>query len=456
MTEFVMDMRIANIIYKRKFVFDIFAFEVYNVRRSFFRQEILEGKMTDFQMLLANEFHIPIKDENQKIWMLRTESGKFYRDFTTNNYVALGWDKVPFSLIANKDTTNIFKKEQIQLLYPDESKPGLILSQLNTFYFKMKSEDLILIPSRSSERLFIGKLGDIITNVEHEESDEEYAKCEYLHKRSVEWIKDISPNVDVYLNKALRSHQAITDVSKYSGVFYRNVFPYYIDGVSLHITFKKQTDSSYSVLDSINLQSSVVKIFQSVSALYNVPDNSETYIIKTAVGSQGIIEFIVQNFNDSNIVAILFLLTALGGSVSKDSDGKISFSIGVTGIIDKINSLVNDYKNRKMIDAEIKIKEAEARKIDAETEKIRSETKSNSNIAKATVKTKLADAEKTKAEAVKIISESKKADAETEQIKSRLLQTPTAQQVQNATSNLSVPMNTLQQIANQNNINISA
>ena len=239
-------------------------------------------------------------------------------------------------------------------------------------------------------------------------------------------------------------------------MFYRNVFPYYIDGVSLHITFKKQTDSSYSVLDSINLQSSVVKIFQSVSALYNVPDNSETYIIKTAVGSQGIIEFIVQNFNDSNIVAILFLLTALGGSVSKDSDGKISFSIGVTGIIDKINSLVNDYKNRKMIDAEIKIKEAEARKIDAETEKIRSETKSNSNIAKATVKTKLADAEKTKAEAVKIISESKKADAETEQIKSSLLQTPTAQQVQNATSNLSVPMNTLQQIANQNNINISA
>lgn len=46
--------------------------------------------MTDFQMQLANEFNIPIKDENQKIWMLRTESGKFYRDFTTNNYVALG------------------------------------------------------------------------------------------------------------------------------------------------------------------------------------------------------------------------------------------------------------------------------------------------------------------------------------------------------------------------------
>lgn len=412
--------------------------------------------MTEFQMLLANEFNIPVKNENQKIWMLRTESGKFFRDFTTNNYVALGWDKVPYSLVADKDISKISKKEQIQLLYPDESKPGLILSQLNTFYYIMKPGDLVLIPSHSSKCLFIGKLGEIITNVEHEESDEEYAKCEYLHKRSVEWIKDISPNIDVYLNKALRSHQAITDVSEYSGVFYRNVFPYYIGGNSLHLTFKKQTDSSYSVCDSIKLQSSVMDIFQFVSDLYDIPNNSDTYIIKTAVGSPGIIEFIVPNCNDGNLVALLLLLLVFGGGLSRDSDGKISFSFGITGIIDKINGLVNDHKNRQLIDAEIKIKEAEARKIDAETEKIRSDTKSDSNIAKATVKTKLADAEKTKAEAVKITSESGKIDAETEQIKSSLLSTPTAQQIQDATTNLSEPMNTLQQIAEHNNINISA
>ena len=55
-----------------------------------------------------------------------------------------------------------------------------------------------------------------------------------------------------------------------------------------------------------------------------------------------------------------------------------------------------------------------------------------------------------------IISESKKTDAETEQIKSSFLQAPTAQQVQNTAANLSMPMHTLQQIANQNNINIGA
>lgn len=69
--------------------------------------------MTDFENDLINEFKIPIRDKNQKIWLLRTESGRFYRDFTQNNYVALGWDRVPFSVIGDKNTTEKEKKEKI-------------------------------------------------------------------------------------------------------------------------------------------------------------------------------------------------------------------------------------------------------------------------------------------------------------------------------------------------------
>ena len=79
--------------------------------------------------------------------MLRTESGRYYQDFTTNKYVALGWDKVPYSLLTDNEISDKVKIEKIQLLYPDETKPGLILGQLATFYFKMKPGDFILIPS---------------------------------------------------------------------------------------------------------------------------------------------------------------------------------------------------------------------------------------------------------------------------------------------------------------------
>lgn len=245
-------------------------------------------------------------------------------------------------------------KEKISLCYPEESRPGLILGQLNTFYERMKVGDLVLIPSESSKELYMGTLGNIITEVEHKESDDEYEKCRYSHKRTVEWIKAISPQIDVYLNRAIKSHQAVTEVTEYADILYRNIFPYYIEGSSIHLTFHKTTDSNFSLYDSIKLETAVMDIFQAVSKMYKLPDNKNSFKIKTAVGSPGFIEIIAENFNGGTIVALLIILLVFGTSVSRDEDGKISFSIGISNIIDAINRLINDRKNRQLTDAEIK------------------------------------------------------------------------------------------------------
>ena len=72
--------------------------------------------------------------------------------------------------------------------------------------------------------------------------------------------KEISPSVDVYLTRTLRSHQAITNISEYSDLYFRNIFPCYIDENTLHFTLQKHTKSNYSLCDSIKLQSSIVEI----------------------------------------------------------------------------------------------------------------------------------------------------------------------------------------------------
>lgn len=401
--------------------------------------------MTELQFALIKEFEIPVRDSEQRIWMLRTESGRFYRDFTKNNYVALGWDKVPVSVINDMEISEKSKKEKIGLLYPDESRPGLILSQLNTFYFKMKPCDLILIPSESSKQLFMGTIGDIIDSVEHIESEDGYDKCEYSHKRSVKWIKAISPNIDVYLNKALKSHQAVTDVTEYADLFYRNIFPYYIEGQSIHLTFQKNTESNFSVCDSIELQMAVIEIFKAVSKMYGLQDNSKTFKLKTAVGSPGIIEFIVENFNPANIVSVLLVLLATGGTISKDDNGKTSLSIGVSSIIDRVNNLLNDKKSRELIDAQI-------RKSDAETQKILAEIKNDKTMTKANAEKTKAEAKEKEANANKILSESKKIEAETEKILSSI----SPEQLQTSEHTITEPMERLQQVSTQNNISISA
>lgn len=401
--------------------------------------------MTELQSALIKEFEIPVRDSEQRIWMLRTESGRFYRDFTKNNYVALGWDKVPFSVINDKEIDEKSKKEKISVLYPDESKPGLILSQLKKFYFEMKSGDLILIPSELSKKLFMGTIGDVITSVDHIELEDEYDKCEYLHKRSVKWIKTISPNIDVYLNKALKSHQAVTDVTEYADLFYRNIFPYYIEENSIHLTFHKNTDSNFSVCDSIELQRTVIEIFKSISSMYDFPDNSDAFKLKTAVGSPGIIEFIVQNFDSANIVTAIMIFLVFGGNFSKDEDGKTSFSIGISSVIDRINSLLNDHKKRELTDAQI-------RKSDAETQKILSDIKNEKAITKANVDKIKAESKEIEAHAKKISSESNQIDAETE----KTLLSISSEQLQSSMASITRPMERLQQVSEQNDITISA
>lgn len=402
-------------------------------------------EMTEFQSNLIKAFEIPVRDVGQKIWMLRTESGRFYRDFTRNNYVALGWDKVPFSVISDTDTDEKTKKEKISVFYPDETRPGLILSQLRTFYFRMKAGDLVLIPSESSKQLFMGKIGEVIANIEHIEADEDYDKCEYSHKRAVKWIKAISPNIDVYLNKALKSHQAITDVTEYADLFYRNIFSYYIEENSIHLTFQKNTESTYTVCDSIQFQTAVIDIFQATSKMYGLPDNSSTYKLKTAVGSPGIIEFIVENFDAANIIAAVLVVSVFGINVSKDSEGNISFSIGITSIIDRVNQLLNDHTNRKLVDAQI-------RKSDAETAQILSAIHISEAESAANVKKIEAEVKESEANAQKTLSESKQIDAETEKILSSI----SAEQLQASESSIINPMDRLQQISEQNDITISA
>ena len=57
---------------------------------------------------IINDLEIPIIPKESKVWFVRTQSGNYYRDFYFNDFVALGWDKIPFEMInnfySNRDT----------------------------------------------------------------------------------------------------------------------------------------------------------------------------------------------------------------------------------------------------------------------------------------------------------------------------------------------------------------
>ena len=328
--------------------------------------------------IIASKLAIPVIPDMQSIWFFRTKGGQLYFDFSINNFIGLGWDKISKDIILDKKISEKEKKERIEEKYPEKSRPGLILSQLDVFYNQMKIGDFILIPSHGTDKIHIGKLGDLVANVEHKDVSIPYRTCDAKHMRSVTWIKEFNLGQDIYLFKALRAQQTISNISKTSNLVLRNMFSCYVTDEEIHFTVHKQTNTNYSLSSSYELTSAIMGIVTDVSVLYEQHDARDRISIRTAVGSPGFLEIILPALPVCYVIA----------KILEVAFGKYKGSTGVAAIFSAFNDGWNDYHNRKMTDAQTKLIEAkteterfeaqkkamEAEKIKAEIDKIQEET----------------------------------------------------------------------------------
>ncbi|MFR1517703.1 MAG: hypothetical protein ACLSVG_02850 [Clostridia bacterium] len=320
--------------------------------------------------LFAEEFDIPIIREGTRVWFFRTQSGLYYFDFHLNHYIALGWDLISQRLIDDANLTKEAKREHISALYPEQQRPGLILGQMDTFYNKMQPNDLVVIPSSGGKTVAIGILGEISTSVSHEQSDDEYIKCIYKHKRDVSWLKEVDLYTDVYLARILRAQQTISDISEYAEMVYRNLHPCYLSSNAMHLTLQKTSVSAYRIYDNVMLQSSILQINNLLCTYLGMKEESEKIKIKTAVGSPGFLEIVFPDLLVSTIVVAIIKL-AIGKAKNKNGGAEN----GILGIVSKMNELINDHCNRQKTKAEIGQIEANTKKILAESAQIDAATK---------------------------------------------------------------------------------
>lgn len=333
---------------------------------------------------LANELQIPIISSTQKVWFLRTKAGQYYTDFQVNDFVALGWDLIPLEFVNDIKISQEEKKSRITELYPDEKRPGLILGQMDTFYNKMHSGDLIVIPSTGGKEIAIGELGDLIEEVAHKPLPDPYNTCTFTHKRAVKWLKEVHSWQDIYLFKALRAQQTISDVTEDAKLIRRNLFPVYISDDAVHCTFQKPTNNDLNMVDNINFQSGLLEILATTTALYGSENLTDNIIIKTAVGSPGFLELISPR-SPISVIYVGILISCITGKI-KSADGK-TIASGISAIITAVNTLINDHQARKKVGAEIKQIEATA------------------NLTNAQAESERANADKIKAETAKILAE---------------------------------------------------
>lgn len=322
----------------------------------------------DLLTSIASEFNVPIIRKDQKIWFFRTKGGKFYYDFITNGYIALGWDLIPSNLITDASKSREVKKSEIEKLYPEEKRPGLILGQIDVFYNRMHVGDLVLIPDEGTKTVAIGKIGDLVECVKRKPDDGEHAKCAFLHRRMVEWQKSIDAWQDIYLFKVLRAQQTISDVTDEAKLVFRNLFPVYISGDSIHVTFQKATAENLSLASNVDLLSNFMQITDATAKLYGKDSFNNELTMKTAVGSPGFLEIITPN-NPVAAISVGVILFMIRFFIGKEKTADGTSTTGLLALVTKINELINDHKNRKKIDAEIRQIDADVQLTEAQTAK---------------------------------------------------------------------------------------
>ncbi len=278
-----------------------------------------------------------------------------------NGYIALGWDLISPELICDAQKGKDAKVELIADLYENEKRPGLIYGQMDTFYNRMSIGDLIVIPSAGGKRIQIGILGDFQDEVVHKISEDEYPMCSYIHKRHVDWIKEVESYQDVYLFETLRAQQTISDITCDAELVLRNLYSVYISGQEIHLTLLKKTTSEFGLANNADLFVSLLSVMDETASLYEMRSFRNEIAVKTAVGSPGFIEFILPNTSVAVIAAII--IKFLIGKV-KGTDG--STVTGILAIIEEINTMINDYHNRKKADADTKLLEAQEAKANAD------------------------------------------------------------------------------------------
>ncbi|MGN7309928.1 hypothetical protein ACTHQ4_02410 [Alkalicoccobacillus gibsonii] len=203
---------------------------------------------------------IPIK---RNYWLVRTDSGVWYEEFSNNDFIAIGWDKVnekkSFSL-DNRDEAY----ESIIENYP-ESSPGHIFGALNRFKNDIKIGDIVMIPSEKSETIRFGKVtgNEFIAEVTPTELDLD--QCPYKRRRDVNWYKSVSrKQLDPQLFKMMQSHHTISNATDYSLYIDKTLNSFFIKNERLYVNFdiRLGNDLNYNDLKNfINLPEDIDKQF---------------------------------------------------------------------------------------------------------------------------------------------------------------------------------------------------
>ena len=244
------------------------------VERCYYRDERgiimnLKDTIDEIVKSLHIDVEVPEISNIRNYWLVRTDSGLWFEEFSNEGYVAVGWDKLKdennFSLDNKEEAIKIIEK-----LYPDNSA-GHIYGTLNRFRSELDVGDVIMIPSEKSETINFGIINSDEYFAEVSDTEVDMDSCPYRRRRNVKWLKKVyRKQLEPQLFKMMQSHHTITTATDYDLYIDKTLNSLYVKNEVLHSVFNVQIDRDLS--------------YNALRKLVNLPDFVNEIVFEDSEG----------------------------------------------------------------------------------------------------------------------------------------------------------------------------
>ena len=305
---------------------------------------------------LLSLLNIPVVPENIHYWIIRTNGGDYYDDFILHNYISISWDYISLNILYNKNDDEIkrlieiYEKNSTLKEDSDDESDGTtkgkitaILNKINRFVFEIDKGDIILIPSKNSDRITIAEVsGDVYETENYVETylqanpTTEIVPCPYRKRRKIKILKTITKGqMDIYLAKGFNSQHALSNMDEYAPYINRTIYNIYSKGDELHTTLHAGHPNGLTLKELIEFSTQLEKAASSIAQQCEIPFDSSQVEVKLNIHSPGLIE-LIGSLSGAGIVISLLMFSVnnlinggkLNISYKRDAQtGKTDFSV---------------------------------------------------------------------------------------------------------------------------------
>lgn len=308
--------------------------------------------MTELSFLLDNTSNIP---ESRNYWLIRSMGGDYYNDFHSNNYVAIGYDKISLDEVKLAYSFGVNASQKLKEIfdfkYPksetrhDNINSNYAATQLLKFCCEVKQGDVVIVPGKSNDKVVA--IGIIDSRV-YEEKDFKYLKiCSFVKRMRVSWVKQANrTKLNPQLQLLFNSRHIVSSANNYSQFIDSTIGNFYRKGATTYLVLNVKTKDAIAV-NNFLFVGDLLSLVTEYSDENNLRINVDDINMKVCVQSPG--DIIIYALSPLGITILGLLILLLNGG--KFTIEKWGLDISTKGVIQNISEFLDRRADRKRLNA---------------------------------------------------------------------------------------------------------